>query len=136
MKPTKFRALGFTLAGITLAGCSEPTIDVPSQSAQPKTAVSVSLDSDKQVMPVAPSGLSVTTSEITAPKPLAGVVATEQTLHTINTFLIEYQANGGRIPDTVEAMVQAKIIPPIPPAPTGKRFSVDTKKALVTFADI
>lgn len=63
-------------------------------------------------------------------------VATEQTLHTINMFLLEYQAGGGRIPATVEELVQQKIVPKLPSPPAGKRFEIDQQKAVISLADI
>jgi len=87
------------------------------------------------VMP--PPGTTVAEMTPAAPSnPLPEAVATEQTLHTVNMFLLEYQANGGRIPATVEELVMQKIVPKLPPPPAGKRFEVDRQKAMISFADI
>jgi hypothetical protein len=68
--------------------------------------------------------------------PLPEKVATEQTLHTVNMFLIEYQAGGGKIPATVEELVMQKIVPKLPSPPAGKRFEIDQQKAVISLADI
>lgn len=134
MKSNLFCVITLSLLASASGGCSDPTLDTAPAPTQNTKPLSITLEQDKAAMP---NAAGITAPAITAEvKPLGGVAATEQTLHTINTFLIEYQANGSKIPASVEEMVQAKIIPPVPPAPVGKRFNVDTKKALVTFADI
>lgn len=128
-----------SLVFATLAiGCSDPVVDEPVASPPPQPvdgpAVSV-------VEPVATPALAPSSSPVavpaTAPQDqLPEAVATEQTLHTINMFLLEYQAGGGRIPATVEEMVQQKIVPKLPPPPAGKRFEIDQQKATISLADI
>ncbi|MGV3757886.1 MAG: hypothetical protein ACO1QS_21090 [Verrucomicrobiota bacterium] len=134
MKPLSF-FLSLSVSFV-MVGCSDPLLETtPTAPAPQQTTVGVDLNPTAAVV-APPDGVaplpSAQTNENNA---FPEAFATEQTLHTLNMFLIEYQASGGQIPATIEEMVAKKIIPKIPPAPTGKRFEVDQQKAMVTFAD-
>ncbi len=137
MKLISFYHLPALSLAALLTACSDPTVESPPAAAPVKPPESVSLSLEPAATPALnPSGQLTPTPSAPQNNALPGDFATEKTLHTINIYLIEYQANGGQIPATVEEMVQAKIIPRIPPPPEGKKFSVDTKKAMISFADI
>jgi len=135
MKPLPFL---LSLIVSLVLGCSDPLLEnTPAPATPAPQLASVGVDVNPMAAVVAPpDGVaplpSTQTNENNA---FPEAFATEQTLHTLNMFLIEYQASGGKIPATIEEMVAKKIIPKIPPAPAGKRFEVDQQKAMVTFAD-
>jgi len=120
------------------AGCSDPLLDEPLTAPPPQLEnadLSAIIEPGKS--PIAPPpGVAVELAPTVPNNPLPEAVATEQTLHTLNMFLLEYQAGGGRVPATVDEMVSLKIVPKIPPPPSGKRFEVDQQKAMISFADI
>jgi hypothetical protein len=120
-----------------LVGCNDPTMEplpapAPVAPTQAEASVEPAPVSAVDAPPSAPPAASAQPTENNA---FPEATANEKTLHTLNMFLIEYQANGGQIPATVEEMIAKRIIPKIPPAPQGKRFEVDQKKAMVSFAD-
>jgi hypothetical protein len=137
MKQTPSLYLALMLAALG-TGCSDPVVDEPlaaPASATPEAVLIGIVEPGKAPSSPAPGNASEsqpTTASNQIPEP----VATEQTLHTVNMFLLEYQASGGQIPATIEEMVHRKIVPKLPPPPTGKRFAVDQQRALITFADI
>lgn len=124
--------------GVFATGCSDPLLEEPVK-APPVTTDAVDVSSiimpGKALVPNPNEAAQIQTPAEGGNQFPEGV-ANEQTLHTINMFLLEYQANGGRIPATVEEMVSLKIVPKIPPPPIGKRFEVDQQRAVITFADI
>jgi len=135
MKPLPYL---FSIAiTFTAIGCSDPILENEPASpapAPPQTTVSMDLNPAATVV-APPDGTVPLSTSTNANNAFPEVTATEQTLHTLNMFLIEYQAGGGQIPATIEEMIARKIIPKIPPAPAGKRFEVDQQKAMVTFVD-
>ncbi|HEY1171151.1 MAG TPA: hypothetical protein VGH19_07290 [Verrucomicrobiae bacterium] len=129
----------FSLAFATIAlGCSDPVVDEPvaAPPPQPVDGPAISIVEPITTPAIAPSGVAVVTPATTPGDQMPETVATEQTLHTINMFLLEYQAGGGRIPATVEELVQQKIVPKLPSPPAGKRFEIDQQKAVISLADI
>lgn len=120
------------------AGCSDPVLDEPlaAPAAPAADAGFVSIVEPGKAPSTPAPGSALETPPVAATNQLPEPVATEQTLHTVNMFLLEYQASGGQIPATIEEMISRKIVPKIPPPPTGKRFAVDQQKAMITFADI
>lgn len=129
--------LGLALTVLS-TGCSDPILDEPlAVPAAPATdADFVSIVEPGKTLGTPAPDTAQTPLSVVAANQLPEPVATEQTLHTINMFLLEYQASGGQIPATVEEMISRKIVPKIPPPPTGKRFAVDQQRAMITFADI
>lgn len=124
--------------GLLGIGCSDPLLEEPVSAHTPPPAPPLITLIEPAMAPVLPPpGTTVAEMTPATPSnPLPEAVATEQTLHTVNMFLLEYQANGGRIPATVEELVMQKIVPKLPPPPAGKRFEVDPQKAMISFADI
>ena len=135
MKYISFLVLSLAVLGL---GCSDPLLDEPATvpAPPPADAVAISVIDPISAAVTATPGVTATMTPAAPSDPLPEGVATEQTLHTINMFLIEYQAGGGKIPATVEELVMQKIVPKLPPPPAGKRFEVDQQKAVITFADI
>jgi hypothetical protein len=118
-------------------GCSDPILENEPSAPTPapqQTTAGIELSPAVTVV-TPPDGMAPSATPTNENNAFPEVSATEQTLHTLNMFLIEYQASGGQIPATIEEMVARKIIPKIPPAPAGKRFEVDQQKAMVSFAD-
>jgi hypothetical protein len=119
-------------------GCSDPVLDEPLAAPSPAPAATESfiVVNPNQSSASLPPGMAQPVIPAEPSNPLPEAIATEQTLHTLNMFLLEYQAGGGNIPATVDEMVSMKIVPKVPPPPFGKRFEVDRQKAVITFADI
>ncbi len=136
MKPLPF--LLSLAVSFLMFGCSDPLLEnspAPATPAPHQASVGVDVNPTTAVV-VPPDGAAPLPSpQASENNAFPEAFATEQTLHTLNMFLIEYQASGGQIPATIEEMIAKKIIPKIPPAPTGKRFEVNQQKAMVTFAD-
>lgn len=138
MKNQLFLSLPLIALGFLGTGCSDPLLDEPLAAPPPQVEnADMSSIIEPGKAPVAPPpGMAAAPVPTAENNPIPEAVATEQTLHTLNMFLLEYQAGGGRIPATVDEMVSMKIVPKLPPPPSGKRFEVDQQKAVITFADI
>ncbi len=138
MKNQLFLSLPLIALGFLGTGYSDPLLDEPLAAPAPQVEnADMSSIIEPGKAPVAPPpGMSAAPVPAAENNPIPEAVATEQTLHTLNMFLLEYQAGGGRIPATVDEMASMKIVPKLPPPPSGKRFEVDQQKAVITFADI
>lgn len=130
------------LMAAALTACHDPLLDnnpatQPTPSAPPDANASVSIGATSEPVAPVPPGMAAPVAQApTEPaNAFPGTFATEETLQTLNMYLLEYQSTGAQLPATIEEMIARKIIPKIPPPPAGKRFSVDTQRAMVTFAD-
>ncbi len=138
MKNQLLLSLPLIALGLLGTGCSDPLLDEPLAAPPPQLE---NADMGSVIAPgkppvALPPGMVAAPVPAAENNPIPEAVATEQTLHTLNMFLLEYQAGGGHIPATVDEMVSLKIVPKIPPPPSGKRFEVDQQKAVISFADI
>lgn len=136
--PAAFVAL-FSIIVALLSGCGKPKKEARlSPDAGSKSySTSAALQLDVTDTTAAPTDVPVAIPVESAPADLvpAGEVATERTLELLNMHITEHVASGGRIPTTVDGLVQLKLIGSVPKAPPGKKLVVDQRSGNVTFAD-